>query len=133
MSVPQEFRRWIVDAMNVIGCRPDGWWKNRDAATAALVDKLDTWADTEGADVTVVLERPPRVPLRASRIEIAHALRAGVNSGDDEIVRLVRADAQPQEIRVVTSDRALVQRVRELGADVFPAATFRNLIDPRGR
>jgi len=133
VSAPQEFHRWIVDAMNVIGCRPDGWWKDRDAATAALVDKLDIWAGTQGADVTVVLERPPRGPLRASRIEIAHAPRAGVNSGDDEIVRLVRADAQPQEIRVVTSDRALVQRVSDLGADVVPAATFRNLIDPRSR
>ena len=133
MSAPQEFRRWIVDAMNVIGSRPDGWWKDRDGATVALVDKLDTWAAEQGVNVTVVLERPPRMPLSASATVIAHAPRAGANSADDEIVRLVRADDRPHDVRVVTSDRALVQRVRDLGADVFPSATFRNLIDPSGR
>ena len=124
--------RWIVDAMNVIGSRPDGWWKDRGGATAALVEKLDSWAAAEGANVTVVLERPPRVPIPASVIEVAHAPRAGANSADDEIVRLVQADARPQEIRVVTSDRALTERVRNLGAGVFPAESFRNMIDPRG-
>ncbi len=124
--------RWIVDAMNVIGSRPDGWWKDRGAATAALVEKLDGWAAAEGANVTVVLERPPRVPIPASVIQVAHAPKAGANSADDEIVRLVQADARPQEIRVVTSDRALTERVRNLGAGVFPAESFRNMIDPRG-
>jgi len=125
--------RWIVDAMNVIGSRPDGWWKNRGAATAALVEKLDHWAAAEGANVTVVLERPPRVPIDSLVIEIAHAPRAGANSADDEIVRLVQADARPSEIRVVTSDRTLSERVRNLGAGVVPAESFRNLIDPRDR
>lgn len=125
--------RWIVDAMNVIGSRPDGWWKNRGAATAALVEKLDRWAAAEGANVTVVLEQPPRVPIDSLVIEIAHAPRAGANSADDEIVRLVQADARPSEIRVVTSDRTLSERVRNLGAGVVPAESFRNLIDPRDR
>ncbi len=119
--------------MNVIGSRPDGWWKDRGGATAALVEKLDSWAAAEGANVTVVLERPPRVPIRSSVIEVTHAPRAGANSADDEIVRLVRGDARPHDIRVVTSDRALTERVTNLGAEVFPAETFRNLIDPRGR
>ncbi len=133
MNAPRESHRWIVDAMNVIGSRPDGWWKDRSGATAALVEKLDSWAATEGTNVTVVLERPPRVPIHSSVIEIAHAPRAGANSADDEIVRLVQADARPQEIRVVTSDRALADRVRNLGAGVFAAESFRNLIDPRDR
>jgi predicted RNA-binding protein with PIN domain len=119
--------------MNVIGSRPDGWWKNRGAATAALVEKLDRWAAAEGANVTVVLEQPPRVPIDSLVIEIAHAPRAGANSADDEIVRLVQADARPSEIRVVTSDRTLSERVRNLGAGVVPAESFRNLIDPRDR
>ena len=32
--------RWIVDGMNVIGSRPDGWWKDRSGAMVALVERL---------------------------------------------------------------------------------------------
>ena len=131
MSAPPEFHKWIVDAMNVIGSRPDGWWKDRSGAVVALVEKLDRWASAEGADVTVVLERPPRIPIRASVIEIAHAPKAAANSADDEIVRLVQGDRRSHAIRVVTSDRALTERVRSLGAAVYPAEGFRNLVDPR--
>jgi hypothetical protein len=35
--------RWIVDAMNVIGTRPDGWWRDRHAAMVRLVDLLERW------------------------------------------------------------------------------------------
>jgi predicted RNA-binding protein with PIN domain len=125
--------RWIVDGMNVIGSRPDGWWKDRDRAMAALVDRLDRWACAQGDTVTVVFERPPKTPLTSTVIEVAHAPRAAANSADDEIVRLVHADTRPDEVRVVTSDRALTDRVRSLGASVFAAERFRDLIDPRAR
>jgi predicted RNA-binding protein with PIN domain len=121
--------RWIVDAMNVIGTRPDGWWKNRRGAMIALVDQLDRWASAEGHDVTVVFERPMSPPIRSSVIAIAQAPKAGANSADDEIVRLVRADDRPQDITVVTSDSALVDRVRDAGASAYPAASFRKLVD----
>jgi predicted RNA-binding protein with PIN domain len=124
--------RWIVDGMNVIGTRPDGWWKDRRRAMVALVDRLERWASVEGKDVTVVFERPPSPPIRSSVVEVAHAPKATANSADDEIVRLVCADARPQEIRVVTSDSALTDRVRHAGASVYPAQSFRNLIDPVG-
>ena len=51
--------RWLVDGMNVIGTRPDGWWRDRDAAMLRLVDLLERWAAAEGEDVMVVFERPP--------------------------------------------------------------------------
>ena len=121
--------RWIVDALNVIGSRPDGWWKDR-RAMVALVDSLERWA-AEGHDVTVVFERPPSPPIQSSSIMVVHAPEAAANSADDEIVRLVRADTRPQEIRVVTSDNALIKRVKAAGASVYPAESFRNLIDPR--
>jgi predicted RNA-binding protein with PIN domain len=127
--------RWIVDGMNVIGSRPDGWWKDRGRAMAALVDSLDRWASSRDEDVTVVFERPPATPIAATAIEVAHAPRAAANSADDEIVRLVGADARPGDIRVVTSDRALAGRVTGLGASAYPAERFRDLIDapdPRG-
>lgn len=121
--------RWIIDGMNVIGSRPDGWWKDRGRAMAALVNHLDRWAaDQEGA-VTVVFERPSEIS--SSVIEVAYAAQAAADSADDEIVRLVAADAHSQEIRVVTSDRTLATRVRALGASVYPAESFRDVVDPR--
>jgi predicted RNA-binding protein with PIN domain len=124
--------RWIVDGMNVIGSRPDGWWKDRGAAMIALVERLDRWADgADGDQVTVVFERPPANAIPTSRIEVTHAPRAAANSADDEIVRLVQADARSHEIRVVTSDKGLADRVRSLGAAVYPADRFRELVDPR--
>jgi predicted RNA-binding protein with PIN domain len=51
--------RWIVDGMNVIGTRPDGWWRDRRRAMAALVDGLERWVEAGGNDVTVVFEQPP--------------------------------------------------------------------------
>jgi predicted RNA-binding protein with PIN domain len=126
------FVRWIVDGMNVIGSRPDGWWKDRGRAMGTLVERLDRWASTQDGDVTVVFERPPKTTIGSSVIEVAYAPKAAANSADDEIVRMVRADAQPHEIRVVTSDKDLIDRVASLGASTYPSASFRDLIDPRG-
>lgn len=117
--------------MNVIGSRPDGWWKDRQRAMAGLADRLDHWAQAQREAVTVVFERPPSTPIRSSVIEVTYAPRAAANSADDEIVRLIEADDLPGEIRVVTSDRALTERVRSLGASVVRAEGFRDLIDPR--
>ena len=125
------FVRWIVDGMNVIGSRPDGWWKDRGRAMVTLVDKLGQWASVQGDDVTVVFERPPSTAITSSLVRVAHAPKAAANSADDEIVRLVQTDGRPHDIRVVTSDKALNDRVRSLGASVYPAESFRNLIDPR--
>jgi predicted RNA-binding protein with PIN domain len=123
--------RWIVDGMNVIGCRPDGWWRDRGRAMTRLVERLEQWAAADGADVTVVFERPPSPPIESSAITVAHAPAAAANSADDEIVRLVRADFDPAQIRVATSDRALSERIQAAGAHVYPAESLRNLIDPR--
>jgi predicted RNA-binding protein with PIN domain len=61
---------------------------------------------------------------------VAHAPKAATNSADDEIVRLVQADDRPHEIRVVTSDSTLTDRIQAAGASVYPAKSFRHLIDP---
>ncbi len=82
--------------------------------------------------MTVVFERPPSTAVTSSVVEIAHAPKAAANSADDEIVRLVAADAAPHDICVVTSDKGLSNRIATLGASVYPAASFRDLIDPRG-
>lgn len=121
--------RWIVDAMNVIGSRPDGWWKDRHAAMVALTLQLQRWALAEGLDVTVVFEKPPSPPITSDIVRIAAAPRPGANSADDEIVRLVQGDDRPDDIVVVTSDLALVDRVTDAGANTRPAKGFRELIE----
>jgi predicted RNA-binding protein with PIN domain len=121
--------RFFVDGMNVIGTRPDGWWRDRHGAMVALVDTLERWVARTGADVTVVFEQPPRPPIRSSLIEITHAPKAGPDSGDHELIRLLRADERPSQVRVVTSDRFLGDRALALGASVEPALAFRLLVE----
>lgn len=121
--------RWLVDGMNVIGTRPDRWWRDRDAAMLRLVDQLERWAAAEGEDVTVVFERQPSPPIRSTVIEVAHAPKPRANAADDEIVRLLKAEPQPHAVRVITSDRALVERAYAEGATVEGADTFRNRIE----
>jgi predicted RNA-binding protein with PIN domain len=121
--------RWLVDGMNVIGTRPDGWWRDRHAAMVRLVDRLERWAAETGDDVTVVFERKPFPPIRSSVVEVAHAPRSGANAADHEIVRRLREDRAPHEIRVVTSDRVLADLSRGVGAAVVPAESFRRQIE----
>ncbi|MFV8164287.1 NYN domain-containing protein [Mycobacterium sp. 134] len=121
--------RWIVDGMNVIGTRPDGWWKDRRGAMAGLVERLARWAVAGGHRVMVVFEGPTTPPIESAVVEVGHAPRAAANSADDEIVRLVGASARPGEITVVTSDSGLAARVGDAGAIVAPAAGFRDLIE----
>jgi predicted RNA-binding protein with PIN domain len=116
---------WLVDGMNVIGTRPDAWWRDRHAAMVRLVDLLERWAAETGEDVVVVFERPPSPPIVSSVIEVAAAPRARANSADDEIVRRLAAEADPSQTWVVTSDRALADRAHAAGAAVQPAASFR--------
>lgn len=117
--------------MNVIGSRPDGWWRDRHRAMATLVARLEVWAVAEGAHVTVVFERPPSPPIDSAIVTVTHAPLPAPDSADDEIVRIVAADPHPEQIRVATSDRSLAERVRTAHATVFPAERLRELIDPR--
>jgi predicted RNA-binding protein with PIN domain len=121
--------RWLVDGMNVIGTRPDNWWRDRDAAMLRLVDLLERWVAVEGGELTVVFERKPSPPIRSSVIEVAHAPKPKRDAADDEIIRRLRADPQPGAVRVVTSDRWLADRAWALGASVEGAESFRNRLE----
>ena len=115
---------WLIDGMNVIGSRPDGWWKDRDAAMARLVGELELWAESHDDEVTVVFERPPRPPIVSELIEVAHAKRSGADAADDEIVRRLGAADDPESWQVVTSDKRLAGRAKAIGAAVEPAGEF---------
>jgi predicted RNA-binding protein with PIN domain len=121
--------RWLIDGMNVIGTRPDGWWKDRDAAMLRLVDQLERWAATEGEEVAVVFERQPSPPIRSSVIDVLHAPKPKANAADDEIVRLLKADPRPAAVRVVTSDRWLADQAWAAGASVEGADSFRTRLE----
>jgi predicted RNA-binding protein with PIN domain len=116
---------WLIDGMNVIGTRPDQWWRDRDAAMRRLVDLLERWAANDGEDVIVVFERPPRPPIRSTVIEVAHAPRPKRDAADDEIVRRLRVHPDSAHVRVVTSDRWLADRASAEGATVEGAESFR--------
>jgi predicted RNA-binding protein with PIN domain len=121
--------RWIVDGMNVIGTRPDGWWRDRDAAMLRLVDMLERWAAEAGEQVAVVFERKPSPPIRSTLVEVLHAPRPKAHAADDEIVRLLRADQDPGSVRVVTSDRWLADQAWAAGASVEGSESFRARLD----
>ena len=123
--------RWLVDGMNLIGSRPDRWWNDPDRAVRRLIEELDRYGRATGEDVTVVFDRRPRdvSPGRHGAVAVAFASRRGRNAADDEIVELVADDEAPGTLRVVTSDRGLIERVGSLGAEVASATSFRRRLD----
>jgi uncharacterized protein YaiI (UPF0178 family) len=118
---------WFIDAMNVIGSRPDGWWRDRDGAARRLVDQIRDWAEDP---VTVVLDAGPDDLLgTVGTVTVVRASRRGRNAADDEIVRLVEG---VEDAVVVTSDAELASRARALGSDVTGAGAFlRQIGSPR--
>lgn len=119
---------WLVDGMNVIGSRPDGWWRDRPGAQRRLAAELAAWARSTGEAVTVVFDGDPH-PIDAAPVEVAFASRRGRHAADDDLVALVAAADDPAALRVVTSDRELGRRVRELGAQVVGPGTLRAAFD----
>ena len=122
----------VVDVANVLGSRPDGWWRDRAGATGRLLDEL-------GAGMPRTLELPastgrpapaePPAPAAAfGWVARAHAVIEGAaraaehsgpfvvhrapGSGDDAIVDLAtELDGGPRRVVVVTADRGLRDRL----------------------
>jgi predicted RNA-binding protein with PIN domain len=110
----------VVDGMNVIGSRPDGWWRDRDAAARRLLGRLQLLVARGEIEVTLVLDGASSRLLGEGMhdgVPVLFARDAGVATADDRIVALLRGGAH-EDTQVVTSDRALQARVRELGATV---------------
>lgn len=114
--------RLIVDGMNVLGSRPDGWWRDRPAAMAALTGRLGALAAAEEIELTVVFDGRPhrRVEAAAKGIAIGFA-PGGPDAADREIVARLRADPEPGSIVVVSSDRRLRNSVKAAGANSIAA------------
>ncbi len=120
----------IVDGNNVMGSRPDGWWRDRRGAMQRLVDEVAAHASRAGGEWAIVFDGRPRqltVPPD-SPLSIVYSERRGVNAADDRIVEL-SADSTPmREVLVYTSDRNLRSRVTVFGAAVKGAGTLRRML-----
>jgi uncharacterized protein YaiI (UPF0178 family) len=107
----------IVDAANVVGSVPDGWWRDRAGAARRLRDALAEVAErglpqlAGPVEVILVVEGAARDVSSSPTVRVAVA----PGSGDDAIVDLVRERCD-EAVVVVTSDRGLRERVLALGA-----------------
>jgi predicted RNA-binding protein with PIN domain len=118
----------VVDAANVIGSRPDGWWRDRPAAVLRLITAL-AGSRRNSDDVIVVVEGAARAGVGAGVLEGVRVVHAP-GSADDEIVRIIaeaKAEGE-QSVTVVTADRELRDRTSELGARLLgPGALWERL------
>ncbi|MCU1485301.1 MAG: hypothetical protein JWN67_2047 [Actinomycetia bacterium] len=100
----------VIDAANVVGSRPDGWWRDRAGAAARFVAEVRS-AGLDGP-VVVVLEGQARrgvEPGTVDGVEVVHA----PGEGDDAL-----AERAGDGVTLVTADRGLAERARAAGADV---------------
>ncbi|MEU0198053.1 MULTISPECIES: NTP pyrophosphohydrolase [unclassified Streptomyces] len=113
----------VVDAANVVGSVPDGWWRDRHGAAERLRDRLA--ADgVPGVDVPVEIVLVVEGAARGVESVPGVRVSSAPGSGDDHIVEVV-AEAGARPVLVVTADRELRRRVGELGAEVAGPRTVR--------
>jgi len=146
--------RLVVDAANVVGSRPDGWWRDRLGAARRLYADLARVlaagipsgalpADVAGSGLDLVFPQTVLVVEGAARAAaddlpaaaagdplapVALQVVAAAGSGDDEIVRQARP-AGAGQVLAVTADRALRERVRAVGAVVTGPRWLTGLLD----
>ena len=107
----------MVDGANVVGSRPDGWWKDRAGAAARLHDRLVAPPDSRRRSSSCSRGGRAAVWRRVvtGPVEVVHA----GGEGDDTIVaEVARSAAAGRVVAVVTADRGLAARVEDLGATV---------------
>jgi hypothetical protein len=107
----------LVDAANVVGSRPTGWWRDRAGAARDLHDRLRAAVRSGQLQppVVVVLEGAARAGVAegtADGVRVVHA----VGEGDDTIAAEAAAASEPTTL--VSADRALAERVRQVGGSV---------------
>jgi predicted RNA-binding protein with PIN domain len=126
---------WVVDGMNLIGSRPDGWWRDRAGARRRLVSELATLVGPD-TEVTVVFDGRPgsgEVDDAAAAGIRARFAPGGPNAADDAIVALLPSLADGAEITVVTSDAALADSARRAGVAVEGVKSFRGRLPDAGQ
>jgi len=118
----------LIDAANVVGSRPNGWWRDRPAAALAFVERVRAAVGTGrlAGPVVVVLEGAARNGVGegvSDGVTVLHAPGSG-----DDLLLAVTADATSQ-VTLVSADRALRQRAEGLGAEVAGPGWLIDLLD----
>jgi len=119
----------LVDTANVVGSRPDGWWRDRAGATTRLLQSLATLrgAVVIGHDggtlvisgVVAVLEGVATAVAEPTWVRTARAARGGELSGDDVVVATAaRLVEEGITVTAVTADRALRARLELIASPV---------------
>ena len=109
----------VVDAANVVGSRPDRWWRDRHGAAVRLRDTLEPLADDH--DVILVVEGQASRVAPTDRVDVV----AAPGSGDDEIERIAATmAARGRRVIVVTADRELRRRLTAIGAELAGPRTL---------
>ncbi len=113
-----KLRILVVDGANVVGSRPDGWWRDRAGAAARLHGRLAV-ADTSYDEIVLVLEGKAKAGVphgRDAHLRTVHATK----DGDAAIVEeAAAARERGHDVVVITADRALAQRVESLGCQIM--------------
>jgi hypothetical protein len=107
----------VIDSANVVGSQPDGWWKDRGAATRRLHERLMV-ADLPHDEVVLVLEGGARGGVRRGRdahVRVTHASGHGDDAIVTEVTILRKAG---HDVTAVTADAMLRARLEALGAQV---------------
>ncbi|MFF3576285.1 NTP pyrophosphohydrolase [Streptomyces mirabilis] len=113
----------IIDAANVVGSVPDGWWRDRRGAAERLRDQLarNGLPGHEGpVELVLVVEGAAKGVESVPGVRVVEA----PGSGDDRIVEVV-TEAGDRPVLVITADRELRRRVTESGAEVAGPRTVR--------
>lgn len=131
----------LVDVANVMGSRPDGWWRDRPGAAARVLEGLSRLAATgvPAADLDLpgrrwwpravaVLEGAAKSAPDAGHVQVIRA----EHDGDRAIVETVGSLPHPEQVTVVTADRGLRDRVTDLGARILGPGRVWELLDAAG-
>ena len=118
----------VIDAANVIGSRPTGWWRDRPGATRVFTERVRATLTAGRLDppVTIVLEGRARVGADEADVDGVAVVHAP-GEGDDTIAAIAQAY---RDVVVVTADRELAERVRAANAHVVgPSWLLEQLVD----
>jgi ADP-ribose pyrophosphatase YjhB (NUDIX family) len=134
----------LVDAANVIGSRPDGWWRDRAAAVRRLRDALAAASPT-GLTLGAVAGLPPSGHVWSSFPEIVLVTEgaargvpgvpgvevvAAAGSGDDALVEIAAARRSgSRRVVAVTADRELRRRLEAMDARILGPRSLWDLLD----